>query len=806
MKNIKKNQKTKRFQKSMQVASLIVLFMLVALTKTNAITRYVSTSGTWGSNTPCYSTISAAILSASNGDEIIVNSGTYANAFTINKNLTIRGANAGTHGSATRVAESIIKDVVITISGSSVVVLDGFHIYHTTNTVGAKISVGNTPTTIQNCIIERVSTTAGVNAYGIQTTGGSTEAIIIQRNLFTGSLAGSLFSAHKTWNSGVYSNGGSNITITNNTLQNCRTAINSDNHSSGVTISNNTFSNNGTHIAFGGSGSTSGSHTLSGNTFSVTSGLSTINLSNVTASFRLDLTDNTFGTTAASSLSISQCFDVENTMVHKGASSKNGLITIQTGKLFKTSTTTFTNNILYATAGDAIYVSSGSYTEDVVVNKSVKIYGNNYNINPNDGSWNYNSSRNPESIYTTTSAQGFKLTANDIEIKGFKFTGISNSRNAIGNAATSTMYSNWTIENNWFASNTDANFINMIGAGSSKVFENVIIKNNRFENNAGSSKTNIAVYRCGALSITGNYISGLYYGIYADGFGDGVISNNNIKNVSLAGIQLATGNSSTQYFAVENNTFSGCQSSIRATTQASNPYIKLLIKNNTISVDASKLDASWAAMQLAGINNNLTTPNIIEGNSITISGALGTSPFGETIGSGAATGAHGITLAGNVGFTKVINNSINASGVTGLPTSAPVAGNDMNGIILRNYSYSSNPAQTEFSGNVLIQSNNIEGFKNSVLVWNPSFSVLSSLPPNGNANATITENRLLPTTNGYAILSASGGSLISATCNWYGSTTYADVASKIAGNVTFVSFLVSGTDNDLATSGFQPAS
>jgi capsule polysaccharide export protein KpsE/RkpR len=65
MKNIQKNPKTKRFQKSMQVASLIVLFMLVALTKTNAATRYVSTSGTWGSNTPCYSTIQAAINASS---------------------------------------------------------------------------------------------------------------------------------------------------------------------------------------------------------------------------------------------------------------------------------------------------------------------------------------------------------------------------------------------------------------------------------------------------------------------------------------------------------------------------------------------------------------------------------------------------------------------------------------------------------------------------------------------------------------------------------------------------------------------
>jgi pectin methylesterase-like acyl-CoA thioesterase len=91
MKKINTNPKKKRFQKSMQVASLIVLFMLVALTKTNAITRYVNTTGTWGSNTPCYSTIQAAITASSTGDVINVDAGTYNESLIVPSNVTITG-------------------------------------------------------------------------------------------------------------------------------------------------------------------------------------------------------------------------------------------------------------------------------------------------------------------------------------------------------------------------------------------------------------------------------------------------------------------------------------------------------------------------------------------------------------------------------------------------------------------------------------------------------------------------------------------------------------------------------------------
>ncbi len=49
-----------------------------------------------------------------------------------------------------------------------------------------------------------------------------------------------------------------------------------------------------------------------------------------------------------------------------------------------------------------------------------------------------------------------------------------------------------------------------------------------------------------------------------------------------------------------------------------------------------------------------------------------------------------------------------------------------------------------------------------------------------------------------------GTATSNATCNWYGITDGVVVASKITGPVTFTSFSMNGTDNQPATSGFQP--
>lgn len=67
-------------------------------------------------------------------------------------------------------------------------------------------------------------------------------------------------------------------------------------------------------------------------------------------------------------------------------------------------------------------------------------------------------------------------------------------------------------------------------------------------------------------------------------------------------------------------------------------------------------------------------------------------------------------------------------------------------------------------------------------------------------------NNSFTTTANKAISDGTTGStgFINGTCNWYGSTNAVTVASLIEGNVTFEQYLSDGTDNAMATPGFQP--
>lgn len=79
-----------------------------------------------------FTTIQAAINDAATttGDVIEVDAGTYTENVTVNKSLTIKGANFGTTGCGTRVAESIVAGgtgTAFTISANDVTI-DGFNI------------------------------------------------------------------------------------------------------------------------------------------------------------------------------------------------------------------------------------------------------------------------------------------------------------------------------------------------------------------------------------------------------------------------------------------------------------------------------------------------------------------------------------------------------------------------------------------------------------------------------------------------------------------------------------------------------
>ena len=125
---------------------------------------------------------------------------------------------------------------------------------------------------------------------------------------------------------------------------------------------------------------------------------------------------------------------------------------------------------------------------------------------------------------------------------------------------------------------------------------------------------------------------------------------------------------------------------------------------------------------------------------------------------------------------------------------------------------------------VFIHNNQLSGFLRGVEVdnavdWNTTTitnntinnctsGILGVVYGTGNTANTGTtlnvhDNSITGTTFALVNGNANGGTF-NATCNWYGTTDAATIATKISGSVTYSPFLTNGTDSAPATIGFQP--
>jgi hypothetical protein len=480
--------------------------------------------------------ISSAVGEANSSDVIGLGAATYSEgALTINKALTIQGPNSGVAGTAARAAEARLNNSPLTVTTAGVVI-DGLEIFQTNNSA-SPVSIQASSTTVRNSIVRRDGVDAGQFVRGVEISPGLT-GYSIEGNLFTGDLSGGLFSGHKTWNSGMYVNGGSG-TISGNTFENCRSAINLDDFNAGITLSGNTFTACGTYLSFGGTVPTTGSYVIAGNEFDYDFSVAPaanptlFNNANVAAGFRINATGNTFDGIATAALSDTQKFSLEARMFHRGRSGRNGVIDFSAGEQIVVAGTSIASAIDAATAGDTVLVGPGTFTEDVSLNKSLTLQGTGAGsttlIGPIGGALN-----TVQIAASNTTVDGFTITragnnptdwnSGALNSGGFAMqgavTGTTISNNEITGMRTAIDINNssgHTVRNNVIHNNhTGLIFRNQ--TDHLTVVENAITANRTvgvlFLD--GSGGTNVPIQTAANCTFSNNDISGNWYGQVVD--------------------------------------------------------------------------------------------------------------------------------------------------------------------------------------------------------------------------------------------------------------------------------------------------
>ncbi len=240
-----------------------------------------------GALTGSYCTIQQAIDAANteSGDVLVVEAGTYTEEITLNKAITIQGANQGISAGAVhggRGAESIVDGGFIV---SAAATIDGLKIINgrTSGLFKVGVAVATSGVTVTNCIIQDVLSPA--QSDGLSTQPGNNNLILTNSKIFNnwrgiylnpGSghvITGNLIDGNNLANSGVGigSDGQSNLTLTGNIISNHpvegwgASAV-----GSGVVATGNDFSNNGISIAhYGGNPINASCSDFGSNTYSV---------------------------------------------------------------------------------------------------------------------------------------------------------------------------------------------------------------------------------------------------------------------------------------------------------------------------------------------------------------------------------------------------------------------------------------------------------------------------------------------------------------------------------------------------------
>jgi Ca2+-binding RTX toxin-like protein len=504
-----------------------------------------------------YSTIQAAIDASSNGYRVVASAGTYNENLNVNKDITIEGSNAGTPGAGARVDEAVVNGLVSIVADG--VTLDGLKI------TGAPlfgqditgIFVNNDNATLTNLILDGPG-----NGYGIQTTyNGGVTGLVLSNSLVT------------EWGAGTYFNPTTGFTATGNSFTGNGNDLLGDGWAAGSFIDNNSFANSvGSHIGYGtylsvedmrnfvgtnnnfsGTGSRAvgifayGDGTPGGQDVTGTDYADGIFGSEFVANSGTDSTfhglggnDYLYGGTGNDSLDGGSGIDTAGydnaatiTQTATGwtvTTSGEGTDTLTTMEIVDDNApgvTRLVGNGGYASIqaaidassnGDVIIVASGTWTENLAVNKDVTILAAvNHGV---DG----NAARGAESVIDGQ----IIVTAAGATLDGFKLIG--DQPGSYGNTAVEVQASNFTLANTIMDGDGDVAILVFAGTTGLDVGHNRIegysigayvsasttgsIHDNRFQGDGGpiTGLGNGVNSESSGVAIAGNAFDGIYAG------------------------------------------------------------------------------------------------------------------------------------------------------------------------------------------------------------------------------------------------------------------------------------------------------